>query len=52
MYQKFVSAPASTSVAPLQTQWSMMRENSESTVRAQTARGGASTPSICSTVRQ
>ena len=52
MYQKLVSAPASTSVVPLQTQWSMMRENSERIVRAHTARGGASTPSIFSTVRQ
>jgi hypothetical protein len=52
MYQKLVRAPASTSVVPLQTQWSMMRENSDRIVRAHTALGGTSTPSICSTVLQ
>ena len=36
----------------MQTKWSMIRENSERIVRAQTARGGASMPSIFSTVLQ
>ena len=52
MYQKLVSAPTSTSVEPLHTQWSMMRLNSERMVRAHTAFGGTSRPSILSTTRQ
>ncbi len=35
----------------MQTQWSMMRENSERIVRTSRPRSGTSTPSIVSTVR-
>ena len=52
-YQKFVSAPRSTRFVPMQTKWSVMRENSERiSARPHRARGGASMPSIFSTAMQ
>ena len=42
-------APRSTTFAPMQMKWSMMRENSERITRMASARGGAAMPSSFST---
>ena len=44
-----VIAPRSTTFAPMQTMWSMIRESSERITRIASARGGAGTPSSFST---
>ena len=42
-------APRSTTFVPMQTKWSMIRENSERITRIASARGGAGMPSSFST---
>ena len=49
--KKGVMAPRSTMLAPMQTKWSMIRENSDRITRIASARGGAGTPSSFSTAR-
>ena len=44
-------APRSTTFVPMQTKWSMIRENSDRITRIASARGGAGTPSSFSTAR-
>ena len=49
--KKGVMAPRSTTLAPMQTKWSMILENSERITRIASARGGAATPRSFSTAR-